>query len=400
MPSKLSKSMKQHLKNKEIEIILCCASIQLETFKINRLKKLIKKPVDWQPVLDIAIKHGLINFLYYNLKNTCKELMPKDILNKLQNYYFQNSARNLALSASLIKLLNLLKENNIGIVSFKGPVQAQLLYNDPGLRSFSDLDVLVKKEDAVKARDLLIAHEFETAVEIPDQQIKTYLEKENFFQLVNKSGTLNIDLHWEITGRYSLEPIYYKNLENRFEQIKISGKNITTLSIEDTLIHLCIHGTSHCWEKLEMVYSVSEIIKSKKIKDWDIIIEKARLLKCKKMVFLGSVLAEQLFKTILPDGLKDKVDKNKGLQKLAKKIIEKIMNQTPAFTESLSWRFSPIHFSARDSIIDQVRYAVRLFFQPTIREWDKYPLPNSLLFLYYFLRPYRLITEGLKKHNA
>lgn len=383
-----------------MEIILCCASTNIEASQIEKLKKLVRRTVDWRTVLDIAIEHGLVNFLYQNLKNTCKELIPKDILSELQAYYFQNSTRNLALSASLIKLLNLLKENNIVVLPFKGPVQAELLYNDLGLRSFSDLDILMKKEDAVKARDLLITHGFKTDVEIPDQQIKTYLKKENFFQLANKSETINIDLHWEITGRYSMKPIYYEDLEDRFEQIEISGKNITTLSIEDTLIHLCIHGTSHCWKKLELICSVAEIIKSKKVAAWDIVIQRASLLKCKRMVYLGLILAEQLFETSLPNNLKNKINNDGGIQKLSKKVIEKIMNKTPSYTESLNWRFSPIHFSVRDSVLDQVSYAFRLFFHPTIREWDKYPLPDSLLFLYYFLRPYRLISEGFKKHHA
>ncbi|MDA3789400.1 MAG: nucleotidyltransferase family protein [Desulfobacula sp.] len=367
---------------------------------VKQLKQLVTSDVNWQLVIDTAIEHRLANFLYQNLKTIGDELIPQTILAKLKNHYVQNSIRNLALSASLIKLLSLLEEINIATVPFKGPVQAQLIYGDPGLRSFSDLDILVKEKDAVKARDHLISLGFNTDVKIPDQQIKTYLEKENFFHLANNSRTINIDLHWEITGRYSLKPIHYKDLEDRFEQIEMSGKNITALSIEDTLIHLCIHGTSHCWDKLEMICSVAEIIKSKRIKDWDIVIAKARILKCKRMVYLALVLAERLFETILPEDLKDEIDNDGVTQKLAKKIIEKIMNQSPGFTETLSWRFSPIHFSVRDSILDRIRYAIRLFFQPTIREWDKYPLPDLLLFLYYFLRPYRLISEGFKKRHA
>jgi len=369
--------MKAYLKNKEMEILLCCAGIHLEFSRIQRLKKLVTEIIDWQPVIDFAIANGLINFFYLNLKKHCKES-----------------------SVSLVKLLSLFKENNIDAVPFKGPVQAQLLYMDTGLRSFSDLDILVKKKDAVSARDLLFANGFITDVAIPDRQIETYLKKENFFHLVNKSGTINIDLHWELTGRYSLKPLFYDDLEEQFEQIDLIGKSSASLSLEDMLIYLCIHGTSHCWEKLEMICSVAEIIKSKKIKDWDRVITKASLLKCKRMVYLGLILAERIFETNLPKSIKNKVNNDDGVQKLSKKVIEKIMHQSQGYTESLNWRFSSIHFSVRDSLLDKVKYGIRLFFQPTIREWDKYPLPGLLLFLYYFLRPYRLISEGFRKHHA
>jgi hypothetical protein len=388
-----------HLK-KENELILKCACCKVSPKNHSKIKKILRSDLDWNLIINQAKRHELICFLYLNLKDMDIEFIPSDILKELQSYYFQISGKNLSLYASLFKLLNLLKKNNIPTVPFKGPVQAQLLYGDLGLRSFSDLDILVKKKDAVKTRDLLITQGFITDVEIPDKQIKTYLKKENFFHLANKTGTVNIDLHWEMTGRYSLKPIYYEDLEDHFKQIDISGKKIPTLSIEDILIHLCIHGTSHCWEKLEMICAIAEIIKSKEIKNWDIVIEKTLLLKCKKMVFVGLLLAEQLFEANLPNNIKAQIDKDNNIHTLTKKIINKIMNQTPAFTKSLSWRFSSIHFSVRDNLLDRVRYAIRLFFQPTIREWDKYPLPNSFLFLYYCLRPYRLISEGFRKHHA
>ncbi|MBI9089250.1 MAG: nucleotidyltransferase family protein [Desulfobacterium sp.] len=392
--------MKTHSKNKRLEIILCCASTKLETSQIKRLEKLVKDAVDWQPILDLAIEHGLINFLYYHLKNTCKELVPKNFFILLQRYYFQNSARNLSLSASLIKLVNLLKKNNITVVPFKGPVQAQILYKDPGLRSFSDLDILVKREDAVNARNLLFQNGFTTDIIIPDNQLIKYLAKENFFTLISRSGSIVIDLHWEMTGRYSLYPLYLEDLPGSLENAKLVDINILSLSCEDMLIQLCIHGTSHCWDKLEMVCSVAEIVKSNRIKDWDGIIRRASRFKCRRMIYLGLLLAKHLFDIVLPGEIEASMKNDLRINKLSKRILQNILKEKTAYTESLSWRFSPTHFLVRDNLFDMVHYFFRLLFRPTVREWIKYPLPDSLLFLYYILRPYRLIKDGLRGKNA
>ena len=46
------------------------------------------------------------------------------------------------------------------LVSIKGPVWAQVLYGDIGRRSWSDLDLLVDEDQAVLAREVLLAGGF------------------------------------------------------------------------------------------------------------------------------------------------------------------------------------------------------------------------------------------------
>jgi hypothetical protein len=294
----------------------------------------------------------------------------------------------------------LLEQNHIAAIAFKGPVQAEIIYNDIGARIFSDLDILVQKENAVAARDLILGQGFKTGVNIPESQIKGYLEKENFFQLADPAKGINIDLHWEISGRYNLVPVHYPVSEQAVQAATVLGKDVDTLNDEDFLIYLCIHGASHCWEKLELVFSVSKLLTSGRISDWKGILQKAKELKCRRMVLLGLFLADYFFEAGLPEVIQSALQKDKKIKSLADYIIEKILYDGMALTERLSWRFSPFHFHVRDSRLDGVFYLLRLFFQPTIREWDKYPLPDRLLPLYYIIRPCRLIKEGITKQHA
>ncbi len=385
--------------NKEWEIVLCCAKRLTGNFSQKNFKGSISDQIDWPVVCDLARKHGLIGFLYSSLTENCKGLIPEFIFNQLKTIYFQNSARNLFLSSRLIKILNLLRQEKIAAVPFKGPVQSELVYHDIGVRTFSDLDILVKKENAAQARDLLMDQGFKPSVKIPESQIKNYLEKENFFQLIDASGSINIDLHWEISGRYNLVPIYYP-AEKKLISTLLLGEKIKTLNPEDMLIHLCIHGTSHCWDKLELICSVAKIATSGLISNWEPVIGNAETLRCKRMLLLGLLLARNYFDIDLAPVIRSAIDRDPCLEKLSNYILNKIRNTDVAFSESLSWRFSPIHFHIRDSFFDGTKYFFRLFFQPTIREWENYPLPDSLLLLYHILRPYRLIKEGLLKQHA
>lgn len=388
--------MKRSSYHKGKSLLICCARLNPESSCTDSLKQIAVSIKDWHPVFDMAARHGLIGFLYLNLNKFCREILPPKVLATLKKMYLKNAARNLELCGKLIQIAGGLNKHHIPIVAFKGPAQSQLLYEDIFLRSFADLDILVRPKDALRAISGLKEMGLLTEVEIPASQMKVYMKNENFLGLKNRADTLHVDLHWEITGRYSINPVYFEDLETRFQQVEILNHKITTLSCEDSLIHLCVHGTSHCWEKLEFISAVAEIINRNRIKDWNFVLNNAKRQNCMRMVLLGLVLAEALLDAQLPMTVKEGIDTQPSVKKLANKIIENIMNGTSEL-KYISWRFSSVHFSARDSFIDRTRYAMRLIGRPTIREWDKFPLPDSFLFLYHFLRPYRLIKEGLKR---
>jgi len=305
----------------EQKLVLYCSSVKIDEEQVRKLKGLSGKVIDWEKVLDIAKKHGVLFFLYRNLKAICPEFVPDDIFTKLKDYYFNNSTRNLALSAKLVRIINLFAEAGIVAVPFKGPVQAEIVYGDTGFRSFSDLDILVSRDNAVKARDLLVANGF----------------------------------------------------------------------------YLCIHSTSHCWEKLEFICSVAEIVKSGKIDDWIEVEKKAGLLKCKKMMYLGLALARDLFDAVLQKDLDNRVSNAPFVISLEKQVLKKLFTNHKSYLETLSWRFSTLHLFIRDTFSDSVKYSLRLLFRPTIREWTTNPLPSKFVFLYYILRPFRLFSGLFKQ---
>jgi len=381
----------------EQKLVLYCSSVKIDEEQVRKLKGLSGKVIDWEKVLDIAKKHGVLFFLYRNLKAICPEFVPDGIFTKLKDYYFNNSTRNLALSAKLVRIINLFAEAGIVAVPFKGPVQAEIVYGDTGFRSFSDLDILVSRDNAVKARDLLVANGFYLDTIIPESQLKSFLYHENFFNLHDKNRAIAIDLHWEITGRYSLCPVYLENISKRIETIKLIDQDVFSLCLEDMLIYLCIHSTSHCWEKLEFICSVAEIVKSGKIDDWIEVEKKAGLLKCKKMMYLGLALARDLFDAVLQKDLDNRVSNAPFVISLEKQVLKKLFTNHKSYLETLSWRFSTLHLFIRDTFSDSVKYSLRLLFRPTIREWTTNPLPSKFVFLYYILRPFRLFSGLFKQ---
>ena len=54
-------------------------------------------------------------------------------------------------------------------------------------------------------------------------------------------------------------------------------------------------------------------------------------------------------------------------------------------------------FSSMESTLDKFRYTTALIFKPTIYELEYVILPKELSFLYFFIRPIRLIKKYISK---
>ena len=68
--------------------------------------------------------HGVMPLVARNLHSTCPDVVPPDVLVRLQGDFAGNSARNLFLLSELFKILGLLADRGIPAIPLKGPVLA------------------------------------------------------------------------------------------------------------------------------------------------------------------------------------------------------------------------------------------------------------------------------------
>jgi hypothetical protein len=146
--------------------------------------------------------------------------------------------------------------------------------------------------------------------------------------------------------------------------------------------------------------------------DWDRVLAQAKQLHSQRMLLLGVELARQLLgvrvpetvlaaiesdgaSAILPsvDRASPTVGGNRGLPALMQQVYSYLFESQPG----QSRQFSPTLFRlrVRDRISDRVQYFVWRLFVPNVRDRRLIVLPKPLTFLYYLLRPLRLLGEKL-----
>lgn len=138
----------------------------------------IRSGLDWQYLIKTALVHGVIPLLYANLQKFGVESVPEAALEQLRNYFRANVRHSFFLTSELLKLLEAFETHEIQAVPFKGPVLAGWVYGDVTLRQFTDLDIVVEKDNVFKAGQLITAQGYKAsrelksaAVDIDDDQV-------------------------------------------------------------------------------------------------------------------------------------------------------------------------------------------------------------------------------------
>ena len=119
-------------------------------FCSSGLEAMIHQLSDWRALLRLAGRHGMKAFLHRHFHRRFTHIVPGEIRRHLREDYYRNLHGNLLLERELIRILKLLEDQGIRAVPFKGVALAECVYGDIALRPRGDIDILVRKGDAVR----------------------------------------------------------------------------------------------------------------------------------------------------------------------------------------------------------------------------------------------------------
>jgi hypothetical protein len=375
----------------EIDILLSCARPQITPERTATIREVLRNGIDWEYLFRIARRHGLMPLLYYQLNTICPESVPGALFNRLKTHFHANLACNLFLTAELLKLLSLFENHGTPAVPFKGPVLASSVYGNLSLREFSDLDILIHKKDLKRAKDLLLSHGYLPIYQLSNAQEAAFAGLGCQFHFWHKKTGINLEMFWEFGPKGLSFPINLHHLWNRLEKVSFSGKEILAFSPEDLLHILCFHGHKHGWEELRWVCDVANLIRSHREMDWNWVIEEAHTLGSERILFLGLYLAKNLLDIDLPDYVWQKVQSDTKIKSLTWMVYKDLFSERNGLLGFLE--NSLFHLRSIKTSRDRVLYCYFLMIPPRFGDFMFLKLPSSLFFLYYLIRPFRLLGK-------
>jgi len=289
-------------------------------------------------------------------------------------------------------LINLFRDEGIEAIPYKGPVLALFAYGDIALRRFVDLDVIVKKSDVLKAREILLNEGYTSSKSLSSAQQELLLRTQHNLQFSRDNRQLIIELHWEVAPHLFASTVNGERLWQDLITIDLNGTTVKTFSAEDLLFSLCVHGSRHLWERLGWICDVAELITRQPL-DWAALLERAASADAERMFLLGVHLANQLLDAPLPTEVKQRCDSDPRLSSLAGNIIEHLFNG-PTHVPATSREIFKYNIGVRKTLSARARYLLYMF-RPTDSDLGSHSLPPSLNFAYYLTRPFRLFRTKI-----
>jgi Uncharacterised nucleotidyltransferase len=377
----------------EQELLLCCARSRFSDPYSERVKHLSGNDIDWKTVIDLSETHKLTQLLYQNLKTCCPEIVPAEVMRQLQEIYNTQVQYILFLTAELISLVKDFSAAGIPVVPYKGPVLATQVYGNLALRPFVDLDILVWLDDIPRAKALLLEKGYR--ITWPELPLSGALEKVHFrtkynYTFVHPDRQVTLELHWGVTPNYFSFPSSVEWLWQDLETIRLAGTDLLAFPIEKLLLILCVHGGNHLWDRVSWICDISELVSHYAALDWGMLFGQAADFGVHRLLLTGLSLAHDLLDAPLPEEVRSKIEADAQVQWLSHNMIERFA--------SFRWSHSgfldiPLyHLRARERFRDKANYCLQMT-TPSVKDWSFVPLPERLGFLYYLIRPVRLVVE-------
>jgi hypothetical protein len=160
------------------------------------------------------------------------------------------------------------------------------------------------------------------------------------------------------------------------------------LSPEDLLLALCLHGSTHFWDRLGWIGDVAGLIERRRDIDWQLVINNSTRQGSLRILSLGLSLASELLEAPIPPEVLRTVQKDTVVRTLAEQVQQRLFAQDLPRSGILDGAL--LQLRMRERRRDRLRSSLRLAATPRVYDWMFLPLPDRLFFLYYLLRPLRL----------
>jgi hypothetical protein len=366
----------------EDELCLLLARAQLSPQARERALRLLAGPLQWPQVFESARRYEVFPLLYAGLHTLGFPGVPDPIHQEWTRVFQFNAIRNGLLTRELARIIRLLGDAGIPTMPLKGLALGESLYGDPALRVCADIDVLVPTKNVAEAFHLLLSSGYEAEFTQP-RLLDLVVRYGKHCILTRQDGmrAYYLELHSGLLWGGQLERELLERVWSDAGRKSFYGVPAFALSAEWEFLYLAVHAAQHGWPSLKWYADLDRLCRRGMI-DWKKVNEKAKWLGWQAAVRSSLAACGSFFETPLDPALgstppprRSRVPRPSDLQVPSENLLLLRLLNTPT---------------------RKLRYLAIRLLVPTPAECKLLPVPPSLFFLYYALRPLRVACNSAR----
>jgi len=376
----------------EEQLVLAAMKLKPTAVEIERMESLVEEVQDWNYCTRLAIDRGigpLLNHKIPMLGNS--HLIPPDAQARLQQSYLRTLARSMRLYEAFREVGTALNNAGIKFVALKGVYLSEALYQDIGLRLFSDIDLLVAVEDGERSLEVLreVGYNQESNQAEYSRFVGGLREIVHYIPLTK--GDISIEIHIKLhrTSKY-----YQLDIPTMLAEaipVTIYGIPAHVLNPVDFLVHLCIHADKHFRDGYVQFTGYTDIINliAQQPLDFDTFFERCEIHSCWQP-FINQLRLLQLFcNASIPDEFQNKMNPTDNMEEIATFI--KIFRSKKSLVATHKMIFHEIKRLKNPGI--WLRYLWDVIHPDKAFMTHRYKIKNPANYRFYYLLRY---LDGLK----
>lgn len=344
--------------------------------------------IDWPRLLLLAEEHGVLGQVASCLSNNTGLMVPPEIKQTLLERRRAQNFLTLRLTAELFRLLEIFNKERISALVIKGPVLAARAYADPSVRTYGDLDLLVRQGDIRRSTELMIASGYQAAVPLSAINVGKIPGQYLFSKPDSK---LLVELHNDLTLRYFPRPIPLEDFFARQTPVRLDTHEVPAPCVEGELVLICVHGAKHFWERLSWIADVAGLVSQQTSMDWERAASTAKSVQSEHLLHTGLRLAADVLHAKSPEAISSRVLRDTSAAKLAARALRWLPAAgyaPPGLFERAAFRLR-----MRGNLFAAPAYLLRLSLSPTEEDWQADGRATNNLLLHALRRPFRLARK-------
>ena len=386
---------------REDKLLLLCCRTEIGDKERNKLTEIQINKIDWDCFLEKARQEGISPIVFLMLPRiiTDKNIIPGHVTDEFKKDYYLTAKKNILTLNSLGNILDVFNKAGLKVIVLKGAALAETVYGNLALRSMSDVDLLVKKEDLYRINEQLndLGY-YPTDRSVDDVDLSsTYLTSLDYRNPLGNSPSLHIHWHFvnsTIPNESYISQINMEDIWRDAVRTNIANTGTWVMSPHHLIIHLAEHAlrVTHSLSKLSYFCDIDRSINYYgKGLDWSLLVRDTIRFNLNKMVYTTLYFSRYFIEAKIPEDVLLKLKPERF------GIPEKIFMRKTAENKRTPGMSYLIHLSMNKGLVKKLKFVGRTLFPPKdILAQRSYISGSDMNYRYYINRIRDVLTHIFK----